>query len=180
MNIFYLDKDPGKSARAMTDKHVVKMVLESAQLLCAAHRILDGKETESIGKSGRKRKSWVLGDQDKERDLYKVTHYNHPSSLWVRESRSNYLWLFSHFAALAAEYYIRYGKKVHSSWSKLAKYLIDPPKNIKNIGKTPIKMAVPEEYRFANPIDSYRNYYISEKLKTQKDKDRFYKVLNKK
>jgi hypothetical protein len=43
MNIFYLDKDPIKAAEYSCDKHVVKMILESAQMLCTAHRVLDGE-----------------------------------------------------------------------------------------------------------------------------------------
>ena len=77
MNIFYLDEDPILAAQMHCDKHVVKMILESAQLLSTAHRLLDGNK---------------LAD---ERGLYKATHINHPSSIWVRKSSENYYWLWN-------------------------------------------------------------------------------------
>ena len=67
MNIFYLHKDPKTCAEMHCDKHVVKMVLEYAQLLSTAHRVLDGDE-------------WADKAQ-----LYKATHKNHPSAIWARE-----------------------------------------------------------------------------------------------
>ena len=78
MNIFYLNSDPERAAQLQYNKHVVKMILESAQLLCSAHIMLDS-----------------------EIDVpYKLTHKNHPSAIWTRQSRSNYAWLYFHMMAL--------------------------------------------------------------------------------
>ena len=93
MNIFYVHEDAATCAQQHVDKHVVKMILEYAQLLSTAHRVLDGQETEGLSPSGRKQKIWKLPD---ERDdvLYKATHMNHPSAKWARHSVHNYMWLF--------------------------------------------------------------------------------------
>ena len=78
------------------DKHCIKMILEYAQLLSTAHRVLDGVELEGISASGRKRKFWTLGDS-RDYTLYKATHINHPSAIWVRKSYENYEWLYTMF-----------------------------------------------------------------------------------
>jgi len=89
MNIFYLNSDPVVAAEKQYNKHVVKMILESAQLLCSAHHMLDS-----------------------EIDVpYKLTHKNHPSAVWTRTSLQNYAWLYYHMLALGDEYTKRYGKK---------------------------------------------------------------------
>ena len=93
MNIFYLSNDPAECARFHNDRHVIKMILETSQLLSTAHRVLDG--TLSVGRSasGRKKTSYVLMDQ-REPVLYSATHINHPSAIWVRQSYANYVWLY--------------------------------------------------------------------------------------
>ena len=75
MNVFYLDKDPVLAASYHCDKHCVKMIVESAQLLSTAHRLLDEDDAHS--------------------NLYKVAHKNHPSTIWVRSSLENYTWLYA-------------------------------------------------------------------------------------
>ena len=81
MNIFYFYDCPEKSAQAQPDKMLVKMPLETAQMLCTAHRVLDGDEYA-----------------DKE-GLYKTAYKNHPCTIWARESSINYMWLYKHFLA---------------------------------------------------------------------------------
>lgn len=154
MNIFYLDKNPVTSAKAMTDKHVVKMILESAQLLCTAHHVLDGE------KEG----------------LYKKTHVNHPSSVWVRSSKANYNWLYTHFIALSNEYTRRYEKK-HKTVVLLADILSEPPLNIQENDFTEPPYAMPPKYHMENAVKSYRAYYVGEKLKEMKDITRFARVI---
>ena len=87
MNIFYLDKHVSRCAAMHNDKHCIKMILEYAQLLSTAHRVIDGTLVEGQSKSGRKQKQYILPD---ERDgiLYSATHINHPSAIWVRKSES--------------------------------------------------------------------------------------------
>ena len=96
MNIFYLDRHPIKAAQMMCDKHVVKMILESAQILSTAHRVLDGDDyADRYG-------------------LYKIAHKNHPSTIWARSGGLNYLWLYDHMRGLMQEYTYRYGK-IHAT-----------------------------------------------------------------
>jgi hypothetical protein len=177
MNIFFIDKDPVVAAQAMTDKHVIKMILESAQLLSTAHRVLDGYESTIITKAGHNKKSFVLSNAFYNDLLYKSTHVNHPSGIWARESSSNYIWLYKHMMALGYEYTKRYGK-VHKTITELAAALALPPKNIKVGTMTPMRIAITnEQWHRDCPVDSYRAYYTGEKLHTQKDLNRYMEVL---
>jgi len=153
MNIFYFDKCPVKSAEAQPDKMLVKMPLETAQMLCTAHRVLDGDEyADSVG-------------------LYKEAYKNHPCTVWARQSRGNYEWLYTHFLALGMEYTYRYGKE-HASITKLAKALMEFPKNIHQGNMTPLAQAMPDKYKDDNPVKAYRNYVIHEKHYAQWNKNR--------
>ena len=80
MNIFVLDRHPVTAAQLQCDRHVVKMVLESAQMLCTSINMLGGQAQ------------------------YKTAHVNHPCSVWARETLGNFLWLYDHGMALAKEY----------------------------------------------------------------------------
>lgn len=160
MNIFMLDRDPIKAAQMQCDKHVVKMILESAQMLSTAHRVLDGREYIDSS-SGRKVKRWGLKDS-REKVLYKATHVNHPSNIWVREDLYNYIWLYDHFEALSTEYEYRYGK-VHATWDKLGRELGYQPDNIHEVSMTNLPLAMPENFRSVDPVKSYRSYYQSKK-----------------
>ena len=107
MNIFYLHRDVDTCAEMHNDKHVVKMILEYAQLLSTAHRVLDGEEYIFF-KNGRKKRVWDLIDE-RQPILYMATHLNHPSSIWVRQNHQNYIWLSQLLYALCKEYTYRYG-----------------------------------------------------------------------
>ena len=99
MNIFILSEDPVKAAKQQCDAHVVKMVLESAQMLSTTCRVLDGEETKIPSKSGKTMvKAWVLPDP-RDEILYKAVHVNHPCTLWTMESKANYDWHFQHYKA---------------------------------------------------------------------------------
>ena len=161
MNIFYLHHDVTECAKMHNDKHVVKMILEYAQLLSTAHRVLDGHERSALSASGRKKKVWHL-DDDRNDILYSATHINHPSAVWVRQSDLNYDWLFSMFQALMTEYTHRYNK-THAC-SRLEPYLARVPKNIPQKGFTQPTPAMPDEVKVpGDSIKSYRNYYINNK-----------------
>jgi hypothetical protein len=179
MNIFYIHDNPVIAAQAMTDKHVVKMILESAQLLSTAHRYLDGQEYIQLSKSGARLKKWNHPDPHTDATLYKSTHLNHPSGVWVRQSAENYMWLYKHFIALSEEYYQRYGKR-HASELLLSGLLSKAPNNIPNIRRTPMLVAITDTQWHVpnNPLQSYRNYYVGEKLNTPKDTERYYRVLS--
>lgn len=160
MNIFYLDKDPKLAAQYHCDKHVVKMILESAQLLSTAHRVLDGVQGHYISAGNRKIKQWTLSDW-RENLLYKTAHYNHPCAVWVRISSENYMWLYHLFMELCIEFRNRY-HKIHLSEEKLADVLSYLPDNIPIITFTEPIQAM-ELYAQCmvpgNSVEAYRNYY---------------------
>ena len=161
MNIFYLHNDPKICAEMHVDKHVVKMILEYAQLLSTAHRILDGTESTVLSDSGRKKKVWKLPDH-RDSVLYSCTHANHPSAIWVRQSKANYDWLFKLFVALMDEYTYRYGK-IHAS-QRLYDGLMIAPKNIPAGKFTEPTPAMPDLYKVqGDSIQSYKNYYLGDK-----------------
>ena len=164
MNIFYLDHDVTKCAEMHNDKHVVKMILEYAQLLSTAHRVIDGVELTGLSESGRKKKFWTLGDS-RDYTLYKATHIHHPSAVWVRQSPENYLWLANMLIALCEEYTYRYGKVHKTERDGLAHVLLkNIPHNIRNSDFTQPTPAMPDEVKVAgDSIKSYRNYYINNK-----------------
>jgi hypothetical protein len=152
MNIFYFDDSPIECAIAQPDKMLVKMPLETAQMLCTAHREIDGdKYADEVG-------------------LYKRAYWNHPCTVWARESKLNYLWLYVHFLALGSEYKFRYGRE-HASIIKLK----EPLKKIPNITKksmTPPAQAMPDEYKNDDPIKAYRDYCTHEKHYAKWEKGR--------
>jgi hypothetical protein len=166
VNIFYLDHNPVEAARSHLDKHVVKMILEYAQLLSTAHRVLDGVLTVGLSKSGRKRKQYVLNDE-RDQVLYSATHINHPSAVWVRQNKANYDYLYALFVSTCDEYTHRYGK-THLTDSKLREVLHEFPKNIYSDDKLHVwhgpTPAMPDECKIAGDhIASYRKYYIDKK-----------------
>jgi hypothetical protein len=163
MNIFALSDDAVEAARSMCDKHVVKMVTESAQMLSTAHRLLDGIEYKKPSKSGKRMiKAWKLTDH-REHSLMASVHMHHPCTVWTCETSGNYVWHYLHYVALSEEYTYRYGK-THGAFTNnnIGSVLANLPKNIKpgSRGKFPIAMsAYPECIIEEDPINSYRNYY---------------------
>ena len=143
MNIFYLDRDPVVAAQMMCDKHVIKMILESAQMLSTAHRVLDGDDyADRYG-------------------LYKMAHKNHPSTKWVRSGGLNYLWLYKHMRGLMQEYTYRYGK-IHAS-ERLNMGLSGCPQNMPDVDFTDPPQCMPDYCKGENTVLAYQNYYILEK-----------------
>ena len=143
MNIFYLDEDPIEISEMMCDKHNVKMILESAQMLSTAHRVLDGDEFAD------------------EHEMYKATHKNHPSAVWTRTTDENYDWHFDLFKAMLGEYMFRYGK-LHKCMD-LFYPLERRPRNIPRGDFTPPPQCMPDEYKDDDTVEAYRKYYIGEK-----------------
>lgn len=139
MNIFVLDRDPKLAARMLCDKHVVKMILESCQILCTvAHN---------------------MGIPDVP---YRATHKNHPCTLWASKNRSNAQWLFDHLEEMCNEYTLRYGK-THQSSYLLPFFREDLLPRMKEGAQTPFAQAMPEQYRNNDPVTAYRAYYSGEK-----------------
>lgn len=138
MNIFVLDNNIKKCAQFHNNSHVVKMIIEYNQLLCSAH--------------------WLTGKEAP----YKLTHKNHPCSIWVRECLENYVWLSDLCFELCKEYTHRYGKR-HKSQDVIEWCLVNKP-NINEIGNiTQFVLAMPDEYKIGDAVNSYRKYYIKEK-----------------
>lgn len=143
MNIFYLDHDVKLCASWHFDKHVIKMILESCQLLCAAHHMLDNNPSE---------------------ELYKMTHANHPSAIWVRQSVHNYMWLWELTLALNEEYKRRYKKTSdHLSIVKLRHILSIAPDLIPDVPFFEPPQCMPEEFRTDDAEQAYRFYYCEGK-----------------
>jgi len=159
MNIFFLDHSPEQSARWMVDKHVVKMILESAQLLSTAHRVLDGRMVAGKSKTGRNVKRFVL-DDSREPVIYTATHVNHPSAVWARQSVQNYNWLYEHFFELGCEYTYRYGKTHKCFQGDLSYMRATRPHNLREYDMTLMPSAMDPQYIISSdPIINYRNYY---------------------
>ena len=171
MNIFYLDNNPKRCAQMHVDKHCVKMILEYAQLLSTAHRVLDGVQSTRFSKTGRKQTAFILPDS-RESMLYSATHVNHPSAVWVRQSEQNYRWLFHLFCELLKEYTHRYGK-LHAC-ERLVTFLGRPPQFIDMDSPfTEPTPAMPDDYKVAgDSIQSYKNYYLGDKQRMFSRKNR--------
>jgi hypothetical protein len=142
------------------------MIVEYAQLLSTAHRIIDGYEVVTKSKTGRKKTIWVLPDY-REHPLYDCTHANHPSAKWCRDNAENYQWLYSLFIALCDEYSYRY-EKVHATDTLLRELLKNPPKGIKQGKFSPPWRAMPEQYKVDKSKEnycqlSYQGYFNGEK-----------------
>ena len=159
MNIFYLHNDPQICAEYHCDKHVVKMILESAQMLSTAWREYSTEYSD-------------------ENELYQAAYINHPCTIWTQSARENYRWLYKHFIALCEEYTHRYGKS-HASARLKGPLMWAPfkPRSVVATIEQPygFVLAMPDEYKSDDVFDSYRNYLINEKqhfAKWEKDPSR--------
>lgn len=154
MNIFYLDENLKLNAQYYMDKHIVKMPLESAQLLCS---------------------TLYFTNQEKD-SPYKLTHKNHPCSIWCRKSLSNWLFLKELALELCKEYTYRYGK-IHKCQSVMENL---PLPNLEDKGLTPLPNCMDKEYIICDDvIINYRNYYVNGKTNiakwSKRDKPFWYK-----
>lgn len=137
MNIFILDLDHKKNAEYHSNTHCIKLILEAAQCLCTAH--------------------WETGSEAP----YRATHKNHPINKWIRKSLANYRWVCDYGMALCDEYTYRYGK-VHAT-QKVLEWCIKNQPNIQDSTLTEFALAMPDEYKSVDPVESYRRYVIAEK-----------------
>ena len=160
MNIFYLHDDPQICAEMHNDKHCVKMIIEYAQLMSTAHRLLDGTPYLDKTANGRSIKRWRL-EEPFETTMMKASHINHPSAVWTRASKQNYLWLNRMWYHLCKEYTYRYGKQHKCNDMAYGFFgLTFSPKNIPFTSFTPVHEAMAPEYIVSNDsVQNYRNYY---------------------
>ncbi len=150
-------------AKWMFDKHVSKMILEAVQMLCATIQILDPDNPIS---------SHVK--------LYKISHKNHPVTIWMRTSLENYMWTLDMVEAMHDEWKFRYNHpsdKMHKSYI-LATYLrqfAPSADKFPTTGLTPFAMAMPDEYKRSDPVEAYQLYYQSpdkKKIATWKNREK--------
>lgn len=176
MNIFIVDKDPILAAQALVDRHVVKMIIETAQLLSTAHRVIDGTKVVYKNTKGCKATRYDLAGM-RGNLLYKATHVNHPCAIWVRSSKEAYMWTYMHFLQLLKEYTYRYNK-THAT-ARLSGILDYIPEGLCDYNNYNVEynsavssvvynahiiakdapLAMPDEYKTSDTIESYRNYY---------------------
>ena len=149
MNIFILSRDKKKCVQMYVNRHVVKMLLESVQILCSVHHVCGSVD-----------ENFVVP--------YKLAHKNHPCCIWARESLSNYVYLVELTLEICAEYTYRY-EKIHKSEQHARKLAEIMPK-IPDIGFTTPARAMPDKYKMKKDnvtlddvIESYRNYVKEEK-----------------
>lgn len=156
MNIFFLDRSPVLAARYHCDKHVVKMILETAQILSTAHHVLDPTAIDVHAK------------------IYRKTHVNHPSTVWARTNESTYWWTFNLLQMLCMEYTHRYGKQ-HKT-ADLLDILIHYPANLTPDNRfIDPPQCMPDEYKVkGDPVEAYRRYYAGAKknLLTYKNREK--------
>ena len=149
MNLFILSLIQKEIAEYMMDKHVSKILLEAVQMLCSAKRILDP-------------------DDEVNEYLYKLAHKNHPVTIWCRKSKANFVWTLDLIEELHNEWRYRYGysnTKFHNSYLIAALYLrenIPCDDKFEEEGLTPFALAMPQQYKTDDAVESYRNYYMSE------------------
>ena len=150
MNIFHLHKDPKTCAEYHCDKHVVKMILETGQMLSTAYRRhFDECYFYNV-------------------DLYKTAYPRHPMTVWVGNSGGNFSWTMQLLEHLLQQYELRYNK-VHTTsrifyllknnlkyWQDLTGEFMRPP------------LCMPDKYKSEDYIKSYRDYYIGEKKRFAK------------
>jgi len=139
MNYFYVEEDPTSAAQALCDKHVVKMILETAQMLSTAHRLLETPQADFV---------------------YKVAHSNHPCTKWLRSSRAAYKYGLEYLEAMLAEYTHRYGK-IHKTEREILPYLRQVPEALPDIPweDPPQCFGDHQECRREDVVEAYRSYY---------------------
>lgn len=141
MNIFRVNNDPHLAAKDLCSRHVVKMVLESSQLLSTALHVAGCTDTR----------------------LYKATNINHPSNVWTRTSRSNFIWICQHLHGLLTEYTHRFSKQ-HKCQPMYSMFM-DLSKLIPAGEETPMLLAMPKQFHTNDAVVSYRTYYAAAKHK---------------
>ncbi|WP_264722803.1 MULTISPECIES: pyrimidine dimer DNA glycosylase/endonuclease V [unclassified Wolbachia] len=157
MNIFVLDENPEIAAKMLCDKHIVKMPLETAQLLSNVFSIALKVPNPFVS----------VIDQDIEVP-YKLTHSNHPCSLWARQSKGNFCWLIEYGKELCKEYTWRYKRK-HKS-EKVIDWC-DSNKDLLIFRSTDMQtfiQALPDQYKCSSAVEAYRRYYLKEKMRFAK------------
>jgi hypothetical protein len=161
MNIFYLSHKPSRCARWHCDKHVVKMILETAQLLYTAHWVL----AAAAGQQPDLSKAPTLATNAEQRGYLSIKNAKHPCAIWTRESLEHYRWLCELGMALCEEFQHRFGAhKAHSCEEHIYWLYANPPAQLESKGWRQPPQAMPEEYKRKNDsVKAYRVYYRENK-----------------
>lgn len=186
MNVFYLSSDPVEAARQQCDKHVVKMPIESAQMLSTAARTVLGERKVFMRPGGKEQVLYVLEGEKVElqtvhpqtglelslgRQRYiianplvmRVAHPNHPQTRWTAASQENYAWHLEHCRALFEEFEFRRGKK-HASARVLP--ILSQVTSLGGARFVPPPLTMPDIYKDPqDAVSSYRTFYIEEKAR---------------
>ena len=178
MNTFILSKDPKEAALFHCNKHVCKMILESAQMLCAAHWIhllkAEGKDVNSF-KRIRDAQAWAYENTPARlQPPWKLSHPRHPCTIWTSENVNNYNWQLSLCESLLDQYTDRYGGKHHKTEVE-AKWLREnKPLNMSEDSLTDFPVCMKDDFKMykadgiIDVVASYRNYYIKDKVRFAK------------
>lgn len=147
MNLFILSLLPKEIAEFMMDKHISKIILEAVQMLCSAKRLLDP-------------------DDPINEKIYRMAHKNHPVSIWCRASKANYLWTLDLIEEMHKEWIYRYDHPEgtqHRAYqmAQLLKKNIPYDAHFERMEMTPFALAMPDQYKSSDPVESYRQYYMS-------------------
>lgn len=172
MNIFVLHPNPRKSARWHVDKHVIKMLLETCQLLYTAHWVVaypELKQHKSPVALSRAQKGLSVPASMESAPCsslgqigYRPCHVLHPCAVWTRQTAGNYHWLSRLGLHLAEEYLYRFGK--HHACEEHIRWLHEHRPALRPYPRRPFAIAMAEEYRISkNPIICYRHYYRTSK-----------------
>ena len=168
MNIFFLSWNFTECATLYCDQHVVKIILEIAQMLYTAHWTMSEPGWNSsapLTKNGKARG-------------YAKAHPKHPMTLWVGKCRENYMWTVNFGLALVCEHNRRFGT-IHSCASHMLWLFSNPPMSFSGADSltavyattgfpcnvTPPPMCMPVEYHDTNIVRAYQKYYIGDKLR---------------
>lgn len=149
MNIFFLDRDPLLAAGDHCDKHVIKMIVESAQMLSTAHHSVDSPTS-------------------RDPRLLKPTHAQHPCAVWARASRENYRWLQRLMDGLIREYHSRYrpaNTHAYGGPNGLARALQEAPAALPDVPFVDPPQCMPDAYKRPDTVEAYRAYYLGEKAR---------------
>lgn len=163
MNIFYLDEDINKCVEYHCDRHVVKMTVESIQMLASAYYLQHGfnKKYKDLEDSEIQLMKEVFKGFPRS-NIYRISHPHHPSTQWAAASINNWNWLLELGMCLSKEFTIRYNK-IHATQPRYEWMKNNPPKNLSNNPWTHPPLAMPDIYKTSNHVEAYRNFYVNEK-----------------
>lgn len=168
MNIFALSIDPTKAARMMCDKHIPKMIVESAQMMASALR----RHEDTLMKGFPQYES--VDDLFTQKQIvtkkgtpYKGGYANHPCTVWAGDTWANFYWLGEHACGLLREFRLRFGERsVEHACSTPIKQMLRLGIFVGDVlsEKTAFAMAMPDEYKQeGKEVIAYRDYYFAEK-----------------